>query len=73
MPRLVPSRFHPAGTCRCRCLRTNGVGTVVRLNSRTESSIWLVDLIKGGATPLVQAAGLNDSVVWSPDGGRIVF
>ena len=47
--------------------------TVVRLNSRTESSIWLVDLIKGGATPLVQAAGLNDSVVWSPDGGRIVF
>ena len=47
--------------------------TVVRLNSRTESSIWLVDLIQGGATPLIQAAGLNDSVVWSPDGARIVF
>ena len=47
--------------------------TVVRLNSRTESSIWLVDLIQGGATPLIQAAGLNDSVVWSPDGTRIVF
>ena len=47
--------------------------TVVRLNSRTESSIWLVDLIKGGATPLVQGAGLNDSVVWSPDGTQVVF
>jgi len=47
--------------------------TVVRLNSRTESSIWLVDLIQGGATPLVQSAGLNDSVVWSPDGARVVF
>jgi Tol biopolymer transport system component/tRNA A-37 threonylcarbamoyl transferase component Bud32 len=49
------------------------LATVVRLNSRTESSIWLVDLMKGGATPLVQATGLNDSVVWSPDGERIVF
>ena len=47
--------------------------TVVRLNSRTESSIWLVDLIKGGATPLVQGSGLNDSVVWSPDGTQVVF
>ena len=47
--------------------------TVVRLNSRTESSIWLVDLMKGGATPLVQGSGLNDSVVWSPDGTQVVF
>ena len=47
--------------------------TVVRLNSRTESSIWLVDLVQGGATPLIQAPGLNDSVVWSPDGQKIVF
>jgi len=46
---------------------------VVRLNSRTESTIWLVDLVRGGAAPLIQAAGLNDSVVWSPDSTRIVF
>src|SRR5262249_10939296 len=47
--------------------------TLVRLNSRTESSIWLVDLVHGGATPVIQAPGLNDSVVWAPKDARIAF
>ena len=48
--------------------------TVVRLNSRTESSIWLVDLIKGGAHAARPGLGPErQRVVWSPDGTQVVF
>jgi Tol biopolymer transport system component len=47
--------------------------TLVRLTSRTESSIWLVDLVNKGAAPIIHGPGLNDSVVWALKGGRIGF
>jgi len=46
---------------------------VVRATSTTESSLWLVDLSRGGASPLTSGPGLNVSPVWAPDGTRIVF
>ncbi len=69
----MPSTLPPGRYLQVALSPDERQATVVRLNSRTESSIWLVDLIKGGATPLVQGAGLNDSVVWSPDGAQVVF
>ncbi len=46
---------------------------VVRSASPSESSVWLVDLGRGGASPLSSGRGRNDVPVWSPDGNRIVF
>src|SRR5262245_34123502 len=41
--------------------------------SPSESSLWVVDLIRGGAAPLSSSPGRNDSPVWSPDGERVVW
>lgn len=41
--------------------------------SPSESSLWLVDLSRGGASRLSTGAGRNDSPVWSPDGSRVVW
>jgi Tol biopolymer transport system component len=46
---------------------------MVRSTSPSESSLWLVDLARGGATPLSSGHGRNDSPVWSPNGTRIIF
>jgi Tol biopolymer transport system component len=46
---------------------------VVRSTSPSESSLWLVDLARGGATALSSGRGRNDSPVWSPDGSRVVW
>ncbi len=48
-------------------------GVLVRSTSPSESSLWLVDLARGGATPLSSGRGRNDSPVWSPDGTRVVW
>jgi serine/threonine protein kinase/Tol biopolymer transport system component len=48
-------------------------GVVVRSTSPSESSLWLVDLARGGATPLSSGRGRNDAPVWSPDGTRVVW
>jgi len=45
----------------------------VRSVSANESSLWLIDMVHGGATPLSAGAGRNDTPVWSPDGTRVVF
>jgi Tol biopolymer transport system component len=45
----------------------------VRSISPSESSLWLVDLARGGAVLLTNAPGRNDQPVWSPDGTRILF
>ncbi|HEX6465493.1 MAG TPA: protein kinase, partial [Vicinamibacterales bacterium] len=46
---------------------------LVRSTSPSQSSLWLTDLARGGATPLTTGHGRNDSPVWSPDGSRLVF
>jgi hypothetical protein len=48
-------------------------GVLVRSTSPSESSLWLVDLARGGATALSSGRGRNDSPVWSPDGSRVVW
>jgi Tol biopolymer transport system component len=48
-------------------------GVLVRSTSPSESSLWLVDLARGGATALSTGRGRNDSPVWSPDGTRVVW
>jgi Tol biopolymer transport system component len=46
---------------------------LVRSISPTESSLWILDLVRGGASPLFSGPGRNESPVWSPDGTRVVF
>jgi len=46
---------------------------LVRSTSPSESSLWLVDLARGGAAPISSGRGRNDAPVWSPDRLRIVF
>jgi serine/threonine protein kinase/Tol biopolymer transport system component len=46
---------------------------LVRSTSPSESNLWLVDLARGGASPLSTGRGRNDSPIWSPDGTRVVF
>lgn len=46
---------------------------LVRSVSATESSLWNVDLERGGAVPLSTGAGRNDQPVWSADGKRVFF
>jgi Tol biopolymer transport system component len=41
--------------------------------SPSESSLWLVDLARGGASRLSTGGGRNDGPVWSPDGSRVVW
>jgi Tol biopolymer transport system component len=48
-------------------------GVAVRSVSPSESSLWLVDLLRGGASPLSTGRGRNDSPVWSQDSARVVF
>jgi Tol biopolymer transport system component len=46
---------------------------LVRPTSPSESTLWLVDLAHGGASPISSARGRNDYPVWSPDGTRILY
>ncbi len=46
---------------------------MVRSSSPSESTLWLVDLARGSASPVSSGRGRNDSPIWSPDGTRIVF
>jgi len=48
-------------------------GALVRSTSPSESDVWLVELTRGGATPLSSGRGRNDNPVWSPDGARVVW
>ena len=48
-------------------------GVAVLSTSPSESTLWLVDLVRGGATPLSSARGRNDTPVWSPDGTRVAW
>jgi eukaryotic-like serine/threonine-protein kinase len=47
---------------------------VVRRSAPGESTIWLVDLVRGGQPrPITQARGDNMALLWSHDGKRLFF
>jgi Tol biopolymer transport system component len=51
----------------------NTKAVLVRPDSSTSSSLWLVDLTRASAIPLSTDGITNPSPVWSPDSTRIVF
>ena len=46
---------------------------MVKSVSPSESSLWLVDLVRGAVSPLSTEPGRNDAPVWSRDGKRVVW
>ena len=46
---------------------------VVRLATSADSSLWVVDLARHGATRIADAPHLNYEVAWSPDGKRLAY
>jgi Tol biopolymer transport system component len=64
----------PPGHYEGLAISPDGVHAVlVQSVSPSESSLWLVDLARGGASRLSTGAGRNDGPVWSPDGARVVW
>jgi Tol biopolymer transport system component len=64
----------PAGHYESAAISPDGMRAVmVKSTSPSVSSLWLVDLARGGAVPLSTGPGRNDSPVWSPDGNRVVW
>jgi Tol biopolymer transport system component len=46
---------------------------LVRSTSPSESSLWVTDLSRSGASRLSSGRGRNDTPAWSPDGARVVW
>ena len=64
----------PAGRYAQVAIAPDGTRAVlVRLDSATESTLWLTDLERGTAVPLSSGGGRNSTPIWSPDGKQVVF
>jgi Tol biopolymer transport system component len=64
----------PPGHYESATISPDGTQAVlVRSVSPSESTLWLVDLGRGSASPLSSGRGGNRSPVWSPDGKRVIF
>jgi Tol biopolymer transport system component len=46
---------------------------VVQHLSAPHASLWFVDLVRGGLTPLTPSTAWNSNAVWSPDDRRVVY
>lgn len=46
---------------------------LTRRAGTTSRELWIADLLRGGATPLVEALGLNYFPAWAPSSDRIAF
>jgi Tol biopolymer transport system component len=46
---------------------------IVQFETQNRSNIWIVDLVRGGATRFTTSTSLNIDVHWSPEGNRILF
>jgi len=73
--RITGSISLPAGHYDTVTISPDGSRAIfVRSNSPSESSLWMVDLARGGASPLSSSGrGRSDVPVWSPDGTRVAF
>jgi Tol biopolymer transport system component len=54
-------------------LARDGQQAVVAQISAPRSSLWLVDLIRGGLTPIAEATAFHSNPIWSGDGRHVVF
>ena len=64
----------PPGHYETASISPDGTQAVlVKSTSPSESALWLVDLSRGGASPLSTGPGRNDTPVWSPDSARVIF
>ncbi len=64
----------PPGHYETATISPDGTHAVlVRSISPSESTLWLVDLVRGSAAPLSSGRGRNDEPTWSPDSARVVF
>ena len=72
--RITGTLAVPAGHYESLSISPDGTRAVFdRSVSPSESSLWLVDLVRGSASPLSTGKGRNDDPVWSADGARVVF
>jgi len=46
---------------------------IVQFETQNRSNIWIVDLVRGGATRFTSSTSLNIDAQWSPDSSRILF
>ena len=64
----------PPGHYETATISPDGTRAVMsKSTSPSESSLWVVDLARGGASPLSTGKGRNDTPLWSPDSTRVVW
>ncbi len=63
----------PARHQEVRLSPDNQRAAVVRITSPTQSSIWVLDLVRHGANRIADGTGLDYQATWSADGTRIAY
>jgi serine/threonine protein kinase/Tol biopolymer transport system component len=63
----------PARYAEIRVSPDGNRAAVARSTSARASAVWVLDLVRHGATRIASAAGLNYQIAWSPDGKRLAY